>query len=116
MSVIMIGCARCGQEVTVDADSTAAAYCSSACRKRARRSRKRRRVLTKETACHYCFGPATTVDHIVPLSLGGSRYDLRTQVPACAVCNRRKRARWPTCTCPRCWLAVQVFNEQFVAT
>jgi hypothetical protein len=108
-----IVCARCGNEVTLTlCNQQPPVYCSPACRKRARQTKTRRRSLARETVCHYCLGLASTVDHIIPLSLGGPRGDLRNQVPACARCNKRKRSTWPTCTCPRCWLAVELFGPQ----
>ncbi|MDO5052175.1 MAG: HNH endonuclease [Pseudoclavibacter sp.] len=39
--------------------------------------------------CAYCGGPGTTVDHIVPRSLGGDDSWLNT-VAACRACNGRK--------------------------
>lgn len=39
--------------------------------------------------CHYCGAKADTVDHIVPLAIGGTNgvYNL---VPACRACNLAK--------------------------
>jgi 5-methylcytosine-specific restriction endonuclease McrA len=39
--------------------------------------------------CIYCLAPATTRDHVVPLSRGG-RNDIENLVPACASCNSSK--------------------------
>lgn len=39
-------------------------------------------------ACHYCGGVATTRDHVIPKSKGGS--GAGNIVPACGPCNRRK--------------------------
>lgn len=39
--------------------------------------------------CVYCTSDATEVDHIVPISKGGTN-DIENLVPACAPCNRRK--------------------------
>ena len=39
--------------------------------------------------CTYCPAPATQVDHVVPLALGGTNY-IGNLMPACAPCNRAK--------------------------
>jgi 5-methylcytosine-specific restriction endonuclease McrA len=44
--------------------------------------------------CSYCLGPANTVDHVFPLSRGGSN-DPTNLVLACGLCNSKKRARTP---------------------
>lgn len=46
----------------------------------------RRRLLPAD--CHYCGEPATTLDHLIPVSLGGTTKD--GVVPACATCNRSR--------------------------
>lgn len=51
-------------------------------------SRKRLMARDKEI-CAYCRGHATTVDHIVPVSLGGKSEWLNT-VAACSPCNNKK--------------------------
>ncbi len=40
--------------------------------------------------CAYCSRPATTQDHVVPLSRGG-RHEIANVVPACKSCNSSKR-------------------------
>lgn len=44
-------------------------------------------------ACWMCGGEATTVDHVKPLSKGGSHL-LANLRPACKPCNSSKHARW----------------------
>ncbi|THI97926.1 HNH endonuclease [Nocardioides sp.] len=56
----------------------------------------RRSVLLRDRhRCAYCDGRATTVDHIVPQSRGGSWSWLNT-VAACERCNSRKGNRTPS--------------------
>lgn len=40
--------------------------------------------------CVYCGLPATTIDHIEPLSKGGSRRSLQNWAPMCSGCNNNK--------------------------
>lgn len=40
--------------------------------------------------CNYCDNLADTIDHIVPLSRGGTNYE-NNLVPACRSCNSKKR-------------------------
>lgn len=40
--------------------------------------------------CAYCPAPATTWDHIVPVSAGG-RTEAGNMLPACNSCNSRKK-------------------------
>lgn len=40
--------------------------------------------------CVYCFGSATTFDHVVPVARGGHT-TLGNMVPACVSCNSKKR-------------------------
>ncbi len=42
--------------------------------------------------CHYCGGPADTVDHVIPRSAGGAPYDPNNTVAACRSCNSAKGA------------------------
>lgn len=46
----------------------------------------------KDKPCAYCGGVATTRDHIVPVSRGGSNIPTNV-VPACLSCNSRKGNR-----------------------
>jgi len=69
-----------------------------------------RKALAKKYAigelCHYCGNAkGTTIDHIVPKSLGGTLYLWNIQ-PACATCNHKKADSWPTCECEKCRSAV----------
>ena len=43
--------------------------------------------------CHWCGGPATSGDHVVPLAHGGSRLDPGNVVAACVSCNSSRGAR-----------------------
>ena len=53
-------------------------------------ARIRARVLRRDgNVCHYCQGEATEVDHVVPVSRGGSHH-LTNLVAACTACNARK--------------------------
>lgn len=45
--------------------------------------------------CAYCRGHATTLDHVLPVSRGGTSTWLNT-VAACTKCNGRKADRTPT--------------------
>jgi 5-methylcytosine-specific restriction endonuclease McrA len=42
--------------------------------------------------CHYCGGPGGCIDHVVPLSKGGTN-DTSNLVPCCRPCNSRKGNR-----------------------
>lgn len=42
--------------------------------------------------CSYCGDPATVIDHVVPLSRGGTN-ELANLAPACAPCNGSKGAK-----------------------
>ncbi len=56
---------------------------------------KRNRKITLEQnnyICHYCTGPATTADHIVPVSQGGTN-ELSNLLPACHNCNSTRQDR-----------------------
>ncbi len=53
----------------------------------------RLRVLERDGyVCRYCGGPANEVDHVAPLSRGGT-IDERNLVAACKRCNSGKRDR-----------------------
>lgn len=50
--------------------------------------RVRAQVLAEDDTCWICGEPgATTVDHLVPLSKGGSLLDKSNLAPCCATCN-----------------------------
>ena len=50
----------------------------------------RRAILARDHyTCQLCGGRANSVDHIVPRSLGGARYDPRNLRACCLDCNRR---------------------------
>jgi len=55
----------------------------------------RAEILAADPICVYCGAPATTVDHVKPVSKGGAELDPANCVPACASCNVRKGAGWP---------------------
>ncbi|WP_432542317.1 HNH endonuclease [Kineococcus sp. SYSU DK002] len=45
-------------------------------------------VLRSNPMCAICYlRPADCVDHIVPLNLGGARYELSNLRPSCTPCN-----------------------------
>jgi 5-methylcytosine-specific restriction endonuclease McrA len=58
---------------------------------RTREHRQRReRVLARDGhRCHWCGGPATELDYLVPLALGGERSDANA-VAACKRCNSKR--------------------------
>lgn len=50
--------------------------------------RLRKQILEADSQCHYCGKHATTVDHIVPISVDPSlRLERTNLVPACLACN-----------------------------
>lgn len=51
--------------------------------------RNRATVLQGHPPCRYCGQPATQVDHVVPVSKGGT-HSIANLVPCCARCNRTK--------------------------
>jgi 5-methylcytosine-specific restriction endonuclease McrA len=52
--------------------------------------RVRRLVLERDGyTCHWCRGPATTADHLVPLARGGASTE-ENLVAACGDCNSRR--------------------------
>lgn len=61
--------------------------------------------------CHYCNEPATTWDHIVPKSKGGSNNGINL-VGACVPCNSAKGAKMPTCECYKCRNAVALHADR----
>lgn len=53
----------------------------------------RRAVFARDGGrCQYCFGPAESIDHVVPRSRGGAHV-WENVVAACRACNTRKRDR-----------------------
>jgi 5-methylcytosine-specific restriction endonuclease McrA len=53
----------------------------------------RKEVLERDYwTCHYCSQEATTVDHIIPISKGGTD-EATNMVAACVKCNSGKRDR-----------------------
>lgn len=73
-------------------------------RKRKKASLKNQLLITKALAlssqkyrCAYCFDPLTieqaTIDHIIPISNGGKRYNRKNICAACSHCNTVKGNR-----------------------
>ena len=56
---------------------------------RTERNRLLRTWKRRGVPCAYCTRPPTTVDHVVPLILGGTNYE-GNLVPACRACNSSK--------------------------
>ena len=55
--------------------------------------RTRQKVLMRDYyTCHYCGQEANTVDHIIPISKGGTDEEFN-MVAACVKCNSGKRDR-----------------------
>jgi 5-methylcytosine-specific restriction endonuclease McrA len=55
--------------------------------------RVRKEVLDRDYwTCHYCGQEATTVDHVIPISKGGTD-EAQNMVAACNPCNSGKRDR-----------------------
>lgn len=56
--------------------------------------KKNRRIVleTNNYICHYCNAPATTADHIVPVSQGGTN-EINNLLPACHNCNSTRQDR-----------------------
>ena len=53
--------------------------------------RLRRQYLRQHVTCHLCGRPgADTVDHVIPLHLGGSEIDINNWAPAHLSCNSRR--------------------------
>lgn len=42
--------------------------------------------------CAYCLGPASTIDHVIPLSRGGTNWPANLR-PACKSCNSKKHIK-----------------------
>lgn len=56
-------------------------------------ARIRARVLRRDNnVCQYCGREATEVDHVVPVSRGGS-HNLTNLVASCSACNAKKNIR-----------------------
>lgn len=63
--------------------------------------------------CHYCGEPATTRDHVVPLSFllqkygfrGTAKIKIQNIVPACEDCNNLKSSNRSDCECDICTTA-----------
>ena len=72
------------------------------------------RAVPPLTLCHYCGGFATTRDHIVPDSAGGSR-QWWNLVPACVQYNTEKDVR-QSCSCLFCLRAMALWSLGFRAT
>ena len=53
------------------------------------RKGKRKRVQLLLSPCHYCGKPSETIDHLTPLSRGGSSL-MGNEVPCCYRCNQTK--------------------------
>ena len=51
-----------------------------------------RNVLLKDP-CPYCLGPGGTIDHVTPMSMGGSKDSIRNWSGACEACNIRRGSR-----------------------
>lgn len=58
--------------------------------------------------CHYCGDEATTADHVIPRSLGGSD-DMDNLVAACRSCNSRKGTKVRV---RQTWLSPRWFDGQ----
>ena len=52
----------------------------------------RKQVLMQEPFCRICGYPAQMVDHIVPISQGGSKTDYSNLQPLCQSCHNKKTA------------------------
>jgi hypothetical protein len=56
--------------------------------------RLRLRILARDHGtCHYCAGPANTVDHVTPKIEGGTDHPANL-VAACSSCNSRRSLAW----------------------
>jgi 5-methylcytosine-specific restriction endonuclease McrA len=53
----------------------------------------RRFILERDShVCHWCGGPANTLDYVVALAEGGTALDPANAVAACRSCNSRRGA------------------------
>jgi hypothetical protein len=52
---------------------------------------RRKRLLQPGTRCHWCGQPATDVDYLMPIALGGAASD-DNSVASCKSCNSRPGA------------------------
>lgn len=77
-----------------EVNAQAAAAWQARQERKARLSPRLREHVMAAPACAYCAGPATSIDHVVPVSQGGT-HDRRNLVPACARCNSLKGKRTP---------------------
>ena len=73
-------------------------YCSRMAQKGTgdyRYRRLRATFLADNPVCAWCgHAPASTVDHLVPIDMGGDRNDVSRWVPACRSCNSRRGAQY----------------------
>lgn len=92
-----VACLDCGRPAT----QSRCPACARAARPRrtttrhtgnSRYRRLRAQVLQTHPACAYCGRVATEVDHIIPVSAGGTN-TIHNLAPACTACNRRKGAK-----------------------
>jgi len=52
----------------------------------------RRYILARDSyTCQYCMAPATTVDHVQPVSKNGEILNPENLVAACVSCNSKKQ-------------------------
>lgn len=87
-------CARCGKP------TTNSRYCDQCPAPRSPSNRaqdaeyraNRKTVLANSPTCSYCSRPATSVDHIKPVSKGGT-HALENLVGCCSSCNSSKGNR-----------------------
>lgn len=57
-----------------------------------RRNKLLKRWQRQGRACYYCLGPCESVDHVVPIELGGTNFE-GNLVPCCRRCNGSKSDR-----------------------
>lgn len=82
---------------------------------------KRERDNADYGTCHYCEAKlgrrgdtARTIDHIVPVSLGGREDEDFNRVLACRKCNLEKADSYPPqCKCKKCSRAVKIHFKAF---